>query len=202
MTVPLGYFDRLYAASDDPYELATRWYEQRKYAISLALLPRERYGDAFEPGCSVGVLTAMLARRCGRLLACDGAETAVRRAAHRTRDLPNVRVERRVMPQGWPPGKLDLIVASELLYYFDDEDLTLMLGHAAMALRPAGTLLAVHWRHRAEHYPRTGDSVHQALAAHPGLTRLAGYRDPDFIAEAYARADGDRQSVAQAEGIV
>jgi hypothetical protein len=44
--------------------------------------------------------------------------------------------------------------------------------------------------------------VHQALAAHVGLARLARYRDADFTAEVYARADGDLRSVAQAGGIV
>ena len=41
----------------------------------------------------------------------------------------------------------------------------------------------------------------QALAACGGLARLARYQDPDFTAEVYARADGDRRSVAQATGI-
>jgi len=71
MTVDAGYFRDRYVASPDPYGLAERWYEARKYAISVALLPRERYGAAFEPGCSIGVLTTMLAPRCDRLLACD-----------------------------------------------------------------------------------------------------------------------------------
>ena len=64
MTLDAGYFRDMYAASPDPYGLAERWYEARKYALSLALLPRERYGAAFEPGCSIGVLTALLAPRC------------------------------------------------------------------------------------------------------------------------------------------
>jgi len=44
--------------------------------------------------------------------------------------------------------------------------------------------------------------VHEILAGHDGLAWLAGYRDPDFIAEVYAHADGDRRSVAQAEDLV
>jgi hypothetical protein len=44
--------------------------------------------------------------------------------------------------------------------------------------------------------------VHQRLAAHAGLIRLAHYRDQDFTAEVFARADGDLRSVAQAGGIV
>ena len=58
--LPDDYFDELYAQAGDPWDLATRWYEQRKYAITLALLPRQHYAHAFEPGCSIGVLTALL----------------------------------------------------------------------------------------------------------------------------------------------
>lgn len=202
MTVGPEYFDRLYAASADPYGLATRWYERRKYAVSLALLPREHYRAAFEPGCSIGVLTQLLAPRCGRLLSCDAAEAAVRRARMRTSALSSVRVEQRALPRDWPAGEFDLIVASELLYYFADEDLDQILVRAVTALRPDGHLLAVHWRHEAAGHPRTGDNVHEILAARDDLVRLAEYRDPDFLAEVYAPAGGDRRSVAQAGGLV
>lgn len=77
-----------------------------------------------------------------------------------------------------------------------------MLGLAAGALRPRGHLLAVHWRHPAPDYPCTGDEAHQALAGHPGLALLAGYRDQDFAAEVYTHSCGDLRSVAQAGGIV
>jgi hypothetical protein len=61
MTLDPGYFRARYAASPDPYGLAERWYEARKYALTVALLPREHYGTAFEPGCSIGVLDAATA---------------------------------------------------------------------------------------------------------------------------------------------
>ena len=202
MTLDAGYFRERYAASPDPYGLAERWYEERKYALTVALLPRERYGAAFEPGCSIGVLTGMLASRCESLLACDVVPDAVASAQARTAGLPGVQVERRVIPGEWPPGSFDLIIFSELLYYFGDTDLNLVLRLGIGALRPDGHLVAVHWRHPAPNHPRTGDQVHEALAAEAGLARLAHYRDPDFTAEVYARADGDLRSVAQADGIV
>lgn len=202
MTLALGYFRDCYAASADPWGLADRWYEARKYALSLALLPRERYGTAFEPGCSIGVLTAKLALRCDRLLACDAVAAAVAAARARTTGRSGVRVEQRVIPGQWPSRSFDLIVFSELLYYFGDADLDQVLSLGTGALRPDGHLLAVHWRHPAPHHPRTGDAAHQALARHPGLARLAGYRDPDFTAEVYTRSGGDLRSVAQASGLV
>ena len=38
-----------------------------------------------------------------------------------------MRVEQRVVPGEWPMGSFDLIVFSEILYYFDDADLNQML---------------------------------------------------------------------------
>jgi SAM-dependent methyltransferase len=196
------YFTQRYAESADPYRLGDRWYEARKYALTVALLPRERYAAAFEPGCSIGVLTAKLAAHCGTLLACDAVHSAVATARARTANLPGVRVERRLIPRDWPGGEFDLIVFSEILYYFDDPDLNQVLRLGSGALRPDGHLVAVHWRHPAPDHPRTGDQAHRALAGYPGLARLAAYRDPDFAAEVYAPSGGDLRSVAQAGEIV
>ncbi|HEX4088617.1 MAG TPA: SAM-dependent methyltransferase [Trebonia sp.] len=202
MTLDPGYFRERYGASPDPYGLADRWYEQRKYTLTLALLPRERYGTAFEPGCSIGVLTERLASRCDTLLACDAVPEAVASARARTAGLPGVLIAQRVIPREWPTRAFDLIVFSELLYYFDDADFNHALRRGVGALRPDGHLLAVHWRHPAPDHPRTGDEVHAALAGHPQLTRLARYRDPDFTADVYTRTSDDLRSVAQVGGIV
>ncbi|WP_067474322.1 class I SAM-dependent DNA methyltransferase [Actinomadura hibisca] len=196
MTLDTGYFDGMYEESADPWGFQSRWYEQRKYALTLAALPRRRYADAFEPGCSIGVLTALLAERCDRLFACDTSTAAVEQARRRA---PGARVERRTMPQDWPDGRFDLIVLSELLYYFDDHDLATMLDRAVNALNPGGTLLAVHWRHPVPDYPHTGDDVHRALARTP-LNCLVSHTEPDFLCEVFVQ--GEPTSVATAEGLV
>jgi hypothetical protein len=67
------------------------------------------------------------------------------------------------------------------------------------ALRPGGTLLAVHWRHPVPEYPRTGDNVHEVLANQPGLSRIAEHTKPDFLAGVYLH--GPPVSVAQATGL-
>lgn len=200
-TLDAGYFNAMYEASADPWGFSSRWYEARKYAISMAMLPRQHYREAFEPGCSIGVLTESLASRCASLLSCDLAPAAVHAAARRTRHLPHVRVERRVLPADWPGGRFDLIVASELLYYFGGHDLDDMLARITAALRPDGNLLAVHWLHPVAEYPRSGAEVHHALAATCGLARLATHRERDFLAEVYVRTDGEAVSVAQATGL-
>ena len=55
------YFDGFYGSGVDPWGFETRWYEERKRAITLASLPRQRFRSAFEPGCAIGVLTQELA---------------------------------------------------------------------------------------------------------------------------------------------
>jgi len=200
-TLGAGYFDGMYAAAADPWGFTERWYERRKYAITLAMLPRERYRAAFEPGCSIGVFSRLLAPRCGTLLSCDLAAAAVSAAAERTADLPQVRVEQRDITAQWPSGRFDLVVLSEILYYFGDHDLEQVLKHAAASLEPEGTLLAVHWRHPVADYPRAGDDAHQVLAAQPGLGRLAVHDERDFLAEVYIRTEGTPASVAQATGL-
>jgi SAM-dependent methyltransferase len=199
MILEPAYFDRMYAESEDPWGFTSRWYERRKYAITLAMLPDEHYPDAFEPGCSIGVMTEQLAPRCARLLSCDVSGAAVRSAAQRTSDLPGVHVDQRVLPRDWPPGNFDLIVFSEMLYYFGGDDLRRVLDMSVAALRPGGTLLAVHWRHPVPEYPRTGDNVHETLASQPGLNRIAGHIETDFLAEVYLH--GPPVSVAQAAGL-
>ncbi len=201
MSLDTGYFDQMYAAAPDPWGLSTRWYEARKYALTLALLPEPHYRDAFEPGCSVGVLTGMLAARCGHVLAWDASAAAARAAATRTEALPNVSVGRGAIPGDWPPGQFDLIVFSEVLYYFAGGELDRVLDRGAASLRPGGSLLAVHWRHPVADYPRGGDEVHQVLAARRDLARRVGHTEADFIAEVYQRAGRELLSVAQSEGL-
>ena len=97
------------------------------------------------------------------------------------------------------------MVLSELLYYLGDGDLTRTLDLATAALQPGGTLLAVHWRHPVASWPRTGDEVHEAIAARRELTLAADHREPDFLAQVYlavpAGTDPASVSAAAAEGL-
>ena len=70
-SLPSAYFEAIYQADADPWRFATSDYEREKYAATLAALPLQAYRSGFEVGCSIGVLTSQLARRCDRLLAVD-----------------------------------------------------------------------------------------------------------------------------------
>jgi O-methyltransferase involved in polyketide biosynthesis len=79
-----------------------------------------------------------------------------------------------------PGGPFDLIVASEVLYYFPREEMLQMLDRFEAALAPGGALLAVHWRRETRTYPLQGDEVHELLAANTRLTPTESVAEPDY----------------------
>lgn len=178
-TLPDVYFDDIYAVHDDPWGFETSPYEAAKYDRTLAAL-RPHYSAALEIGCSIGVLTARLAPRCGALLALDVAERALDKARARNAGFPQVRFERRRMPQEFPAGTFDLILMSEVGYYLGLADLQATLERAVGALNPGGQLLAVHWTPPVHDYPLTGDQVHEQILSTPGLARRHAERHEHY----------------------
>ena len=168
-----AFFDRLYAEAADPWGFASRPYERAKFDATLAALPDGPIGSALEVGCSIGVLSERLAPRCERLLAVDVAEAALARARERLAGHRNVSLERRELPEAFPPGPFALVVCSEVLYYLDPPAFDAMLDALDGALAPGGSLLAVHWRHPTETYPLRGDEVHARLAERFGAPALS-----------------------------
>ncbi len=199
MSVSMQHFERMYAESEDPWEYRRRWYERRKRALTLAVLPHARYARAFEPGCSIGESSGELAERCDELLVSDGSEAAVRVAARRLAPLAHVRVERRLVPAEWPEGRFDLIVIGEFGYYLDAGELRLLRERAVQSLTPGGVLVACHWRHRIAEAPLTGDEVHAMLGEGEGLHRLSRLAEEDFLLETWSL---DPASVARREHLV
>jgi trans-aconitate methyltransferase len=189
VSLPPSYFDRLYADADDPWGFSGRWYEQRKRAITLASLPDHRYRTAFEPGCSIGMLTSDLACRCDSILAGDVSESALRQAADRLAVHPHVELRPIRLPADWPEHEFDLIVLSEVLYYLDANDLTETLDKAMRSVAPRGTLVSVHWLHPVSDYPHDGDVVQRAveLAAQGALFQTVHHVEADFDLAVYIR---------------
>ena len=173
-TIRPDYFDQLYAADPDPWRCATSDYERDKYAATLAALPGRVFEAGLEVGCSIGVLTAQLAPRCRDLLALDVAEAALAEARARC---PTVRFERRAIPDEWPPGRFDLIVLSEVLYYLDAPGIRAAAAHAVPALAPGGCILLVHYLGGTD-YPSTGDEAAEGFMAATGLSPALQVREP------------------------
>lgn len=197
MSAQAGEFDALYADAD-PFCYRTRWYEARKRALLLALLPRAMFDSAWEFGCSNGETTAELAYCCTRLLATDFAERAVALARTRVATFPHVSVQRAEHPREWPEGRFDLIVFSEVGYYLDDDALARSIDGLARSLTPDGVLIACHWLAPFAQARRSGACVHDMISTRLPLPHRYAYRDDDFILDGWS---GAALSIAQAEGL-
>jgi trans-aconitate methyltransferase len=186
-SVSTEYFTGLYLAKDDPWDLATKWHDQRKYAVTVASLPRERYRRCYEPGCSIGLLTAMLAPRCDEILAVDCVDAAVEQARDAVREFPHVRVELATLPAELPDARYDLIVVGDLLYYLSAGDLTAVLDGLVERLEPDGDIAAVHFRDRQHGGNYDGFNAHAALVERSDLERRVHHEDEWFILDILRR---------------
>jgi cyclopropane fatty-acyl-phospholipid synthase-like methyltransferase len=157
-SIPARYFEDLYAGERDPWEFETSAYEQAKYDATLAALPRPRYRHGLEIGCSIGVLTARLASRCASLLAIDVSERALDAARVRCRGLANIQFENIGVPGEWPAGSFDLIMLSEVIYYFDAGDVSRLAERVRASVEPGGHAVLVHWTGTTD-YPLSGDDA-------------------------------------------
>jgi SAM-dependent methyltransferase len=182
-----AYFEDMYGDSDDPWEFETSAYEQRKYAITMDSLPKPRYRRAFEPGCSIGVLTALLAQRCDRLVASDIIPAALSAANRRLGGASHVALEEVVIPHEWPMGRFDLVVLSEIAYYFDQEDLALVLRRIVDSTGAGAHVIGVHWRGETN-YPLSGDRAHELIDEAAGLARLVHHLEDEFVLDVWERA--------------
>ncbi|WP_309734690.1 SAM-dependent methyltransferase [Chamaesiphon sp. OTE_75_metabat_556] len=157
------FFEALYRENPDPWQFATSEYEAQKYATTLEALPRERYAAGFEIGGSIGIMTEQLAQRCDRLLSIDVSSIAQSQAIQRCQHLTNIDFQLMSVPHQFPDDAFDLLVLSEVGYYWCWDDLHKAQNLILDRLQPQGHLLLVHWIVDARVLPLTGDEVHDSF---------------------------------------
>jgi SAM-dependent methyltransferase len=165
-------FEERYQADPDPWDTLTDPYESDKRERTLAACGEGPFTAVCDLGAGTGLLAAALARHCERLLALDGAPTAVAEAQRRLAPFPGAEARVATLPDGLPDGPLDLVVASEILYYLDGAAFHAVLDWLPRTLVPTGRCVAVHWTGTAPDLCRSAADVGAALAAVPTLRRL------------------------------
>ena len=181
-SLPQSYFEDLYRKDPDPWGFRTRDYEHRKYEETVTALDGQRFAKGIEVGCSVGELTARLAPSCDELLGVDIAEAPLELARARNAFSPHARFARLQLPRERPEGSFDLIVLSEVLYYFGRDDLEAVARWTCEALAPGGVALLTHWLGETPDYPFTGD---EAVEAFLGFTQPTLTTDRRWRRELY-----------------
>lgn len=186
-SVSQSFFETKYREAVDPWNFASSPYERGRYDAIIRALEERRFARAFEPGCSIGVLTERLAKICDRVEAMDISPTAVRQAQARCRSYPNVTISQGALPEAISRANFDLIVFSEIGYYFDPATLREIAAQLVQRLAMGGVFLAVHWLGSSADHRLTGDQVHELLSAIPGLHPTESQRYEGFRLDLWAR---------------
>ncbi|MEM8980613.1 MAG: trifunctional glycosyltransferase/class I SAM-dependent methyltransferase/polysaccharide deacetylase [Pseudomonadota bacterium] len=166
-------------ANQNPWDYDNS-YEQTKYDQTIDLLPKRSFDRALELACAEGHFTQMLAPLVGELVATDISDTALKRASEACASHTNISYQQLDLKKGEIPGTFDLIVCSEVLYYFESrKDLKMIAQKLAKHLAPGGLILMAHgnisvnapketgfdWEH-----PFDARSIGEIFAADPALT--------------------------------
>jgi SAM-dependent methyltransferase len=186
-TTSAEFFEQKYRENPDPWNFSRSDYEQSRYHSILAALGERRYERVFEPGCSVGELTWQLAERCGHVDAMDISAIAIDLAKRRCCKFSNVAFHVGDLPHHIPCGEFDLIVFSEIGYYFEEASLRALGNTLVRQIRTSGTLLAAHWLGTSKDHLLSGDRVHEILGGLTGLRLDYSERHAGFRLERWVR---------------
>ncbi len=156
-------FEQPYAQHGDPWSFETSPYERERYRTTIEMIGG-RHRRCFEPGCSIGVLTEQLATLCDEVVAVDPSPSAIATARRRLAAADNVTIEVGAVPEWWPGGSFDLVVLSELGYYWDRIELAALVERVHGVLQSPGDLVAVHWLGHSDDHLLHGSEVHEVLA--------------------------------------
>jgi len=165
------YFDVMYAASDDPWNFSESAYESEKYRHTVAALAGKQFINGLEIGCSIGVLTGLLAKHCTSMMGVDISEKPIAIARERLKETGGIQFEVLDIPHEYPDHQFDLIVVSEVAYYLSKEDLQLSRELILDSLTEGGTLCLVHWRPQIAGCVFNGDEVSSYFLEVPGYTQ-------------------------------
>jgi cyclopropane fatty-acyl-phospholipid synthase-like methyltransferase len=158
-----SFFEAKYRENLDPWDFSSDAYELGRYDAIIRAISHRRYQRAFEPGCSIGVLTERLAAHCDAVEAIDFSPTAAAQAQARCAYLQNVEVRCAAVPDAFPAKGVDLLVLSEIGYYFTVETWQQIANKLIDSIPQGAIVLAAHWLGHSKDHCISGDEVHEIL---------------------------------------
>lgn len=170
------FFEMLYRSTPggDPWSFAAEAEEQARFDHLASVVGERKVGRCLEVGCSTGELTRRLVSLTRYLVALDVAPAAVEttrsvleRAGGSTGVDRSVEVRAGRVPEDLQEedDDFDLIVVSEVGYYFDVDGLLELTRELHGRAAGGSRILACHW---------TGSSEDHRLSAHQVHTVLGG----------------------------
>ncbi len=185
-------WDAQYVERTDLFELDGVEKELTRYRFLVEALADRPLGRTLELGCSVGVLTAMLAERTSSLTATDISEVVLEAARQRLREAGHDQVELRQaeLPDGVPDGPFDTIVASEVLCYLRAFEAKESGARMAAALAPGGRLLVAHTRGYFPKHAISADHAARLVSRARGLRPVRRWGGSELRVDLLERPPG------------
>ena len=145
LTAPatLAHFDATFAADADPWHTLGSRDEAVKRRAILRALPQTS-GRLLELAPGNGSNSVALRRRALRLLAADGAASAVELTRERLGRDPRAEVRQARLPEDLPRGPFHAAVLAELLYYLPDEAVRELARRLRCELAPGAAVVLAH----------------------------------------------------------
>ena len=131
-------FERKYRFAPDPWEVAK---DSKYYDALWSFVHRWRNQStkALDCGCGEGLFTSRLTEFCSEVHGIDGSKTAIQRAATAYPDIEwHVADLRNLANVGFSAAAFDLIVCSQVLYYFAWSEAAAFLNDIETILSPDG----------------------------------------------------------------
>ncbi|OUL21131.1 glycosyl transferase family 2 [Nostoc sp. RF31YmG] len=191
-----SHFESLFSTQPDPWKY-TNPYEQTKYEQTLSLLPSQRIEKALELACAEGHFTVQLAPHIESLIAADISQVALERTAQRCSNFQNISYQQLDMNKDPLPGRFNLIVCSEVLYYTGGlAELQAVGEKIADALEPSGYLIMAHAHQIVDEPDKPGfdwglpfgaKAIGDTFAKLPSLNLVKEIRTPLYRVQLFQR---------------
>lgn len=180
MNINADFFEKMYQKNSDPWGFATVPYELYRYQRICKVINHKRHNLIFEAGCSIGVLTEKLANLADFVEAIDISPTAISLAQARCNYLENVRVTCNSLTDYPYINSPDLIILSEIGYYFDSIEWKKILVQLIKNTPYSFYLLASHWLGTSSDHLLSGDEVHTIVCSMKDLHSVYSERHDNF----------------------
>jgi SAM-dependent methyltransferase len=182
-----AFFEEKYRENSDPWDFSVSEYELGRYQAVIATIAHKHYLRAFEPGCSIGVLTELLATISDFVEAIDFSPTAVDAAQKRCSQLKNVDIVCTSLRKRMPVTGFDLVVLSEIGYYFGRDEWMEISSALIDPMPKGGTFVAAHWLGHSNDHRISGDQVHEILLSLPNIQLEHSERHEKFRIDRWVR---------------
>jgi 2-polyprenyl-3-methyl-5-hydroxy-6-metoxy-1,4-benzoquinol methylase len=169
-------FESVYSRSRrDAWHYTENPFEKTRFDLVVEALAGMVVGKALEVGCAEGHLTRRLAGLAHQLTACDIVDAALERARDHCRELPNVQFLKIDVRTHWPDEVFDLVIYSDVLYYFSKPEIKRVIHDSAEHVGDGGHLLFANEWHNHYRWKTPPAFIMEQLAASP-FWRLVSQR--------------------------